>query len=208
MPKGKLLPAAAAVHALRRCADHARAGRGARRLRRRARATRCSRSRPPERMTAAPADLLALRRASAWCCSSRRSSAGRSSRPWRKGQPHPTIDNLNARIKAWWVMVLVIGLAFVFGRPGVILLFAFISFFALREFMTLTYTRRGDYWRPGRRLLRRAAGAVRAHLHRLVRAVLDLHPGLRVPAAADPRRRSPATPRASSSARRRSSGGS
>jgi phosphatidate cytidylyltransferase len=27
-----------------------------------------------------------------------------------KGQPHPTIDNLNARIKAWWVMVLVIGL--------------------------------------------------------------------------------------------------
>ncbi len=42
-------------------------------------------------------------------------------------------------------MVLVIGLAFVFGRPGVILLFAFISFFALREFLTLTYTRSADY---------------------------------------------------------------
>jgi phosphatidate cytidylyltransferase len=39
----------------------------------------------------------------------------------------------------------VIGLAFVFGRPGVILLFAFISFFALREFLTLTYTRSADY---------------------------------------------------------------
>ena len=25
------------------------------------------------------------------------------------GQPHGVIDNLNARIKAWWVMVLVIG---------------------------------------------------------------------------------------------------
>jgi phosphatidate cytidylyltransferase len=62
-----------------------------------------------------------------------------------KGMPHPTIDNLNARIKAWWVMVLVIGLAFVFGRIGVILLFAAISFFALREFLTLTYTRSGDY---------------------------------------------------------------
>ncbi len=62
-----------------------------------------------------------------------------------KGMPHSTIDNLNARIKAWWVMVLVIGLAFVFGRPGVILLFAFISFFALREFLTLTYTRSADY---------------------------------------------------------------
>ena len=49
-----------------------------------------------------------------------------------KGQPNSTIDNLNARIKAWWVMVLVIGLSFVFGKPGVILLFAFISFFALR----------------------------------------------------------------------------
>jgi len=62
-----------------------------------------------------------------------------------KGMPHPTIDNLNARIKAWWVMVLVIGLAFLFGRPGVILLFAMISFFALREFLTLTYTRSADY---------------------------------------------------------------
>jgi len=62
-----------------------------------------------------------------------------------KGQPNPTIDNLNARIKAWWVMVLVIGLSFMFGKPGVILLFAFISFFALREFMTLTYTRGADY---------------------------------------------------------------
>ncbi len=62
-----------------------------------------------------------------------------------KDQPHATIDNLNTRIKAWWVMVLVIGLAFLFGKPGVILLFAFISFFALREFLTLTYTRSADY---------------------------------------------------------------
>ncbi len=62
-----------------------------------------------------------------------------------KGAPHATIDNLNARIKAWWVMVGVIGFAFLFGRPGVTLLFLFISFAALREFMTLTYTRSADY---------------------------------------------------------------
>ena len=62
-----------------------------------------------------------------------------------KDQPHATIDNLNTRIKAWWVMVLVISLAFLFGRTGVILLFLFISFAALREFMTLTYTRSADY---------------------------------------------------------------
>ncbi len=61
------------------------------------------------------------------------------------GQPHGAIDNLNARIRAWWVMVLVIGLAFVFGKAGVIVLFLFVSFFALREFMSLTYTRRGDH---------------------------------------------------------------
>jgi phosphatidate cytidylyltransferase len=62
-----------------------------------------------------------------------------------KGQPHATIDNLNARIKAWWVMVLVIGCAFLFGKNGVIFLFLFISFASLREFMSLTYTRSGDY---------------------------------------------------------------
>lgn len=59
--------------------------------------------------------------------------------------PHSVIDNLNARIKAWWVMAAVIGLAFVFGAAGVIVLFFIISFFALREFITLTPTRRGDY---------------------------------------------------------------
>ncbi len=74
------------------------------------------------------------------------SATGWALKTWMaKGQPHSTIDNLNARIKAWWVMVIVISIAFVFGRPGVILLFAFISFFALREFLTLTYTRSADY---------------------------------------------------------------
>ncbi|MFO1415246.1 MAG: phosphatidate cytidylyltransferase [Burkholderiales bacterium] len=62
-----------------------------------------------------------------------------------KGQPHSTIDNLNARIKAWWVMVLVIGFSFLFGRPGVVLLFLCISFFALREFLSLMYSRTADY---------------------------------------------------------------
>lgn len=59
--------------------------------------------------------------------------------------PHPVIDNLNARINAWWVMVLVIGFAFLFGNIGVVVLFYCVSFYALREFMTLTPTRRSDY---------------------------------------------------------------
>ncbi|WP_136253397.1 phosphatidate cytidylyltransferase [Onishia niordana] len=63
---------------------------------------------------------------------------------WRKGR-NAVIDNLNARINAWWVMVLTIGIAFMFGLYGVILLFFLVSFYALREFLTLTPTRDGDY---------------------------------------------------------------
>jgi phosphatidate cytidylyltransferase len=56
------------------------------------------------------------------------------------------VENLNARIKAWWAMVVLMGLAFVGGRAGVVLLFAFCSFAALREFVTLTNARRADHW--------------------------------------------------------------
>ena len=38
-------------------------------------------------------------------------------------QPHGGIDNLNARIKAWWVMVTVTGIALLLGQAGVTLLF-------------------------------------------------------------------------------------
>lgn len=65
---------------------------------------------------------------------------------WRyRGQEHPVIDNLNARINAWWVMVAVLGAAFALGHSAVILLFALISFCALREFITLLPTRGSDY---------------------------------------------------------------
>ena len=62
-----------------------------------------------------------------------------------RGQPNSIIDNLNTRVKAWWLMVVLIGLAFMLGRIGVMLLFLFASFAALREFITLTYTRRSDH---------------------------------------------------------------
>lgn len=56
------------------------------------------------------------------------------------------IENLNARIKAWWVMVIAIGLALMAGLTGVVLLFGVCSFAALREFVTLMDTRRSDHW--------------------------------------------------------------
>ncbi|MCL2162499.1 MAG: phosphatidate cytidylyltransferase [Betaproteobacteria bacterium] len=61
------------------------------------------------------------------------------------GRTNPVIANLNARINAWWVMVLILALAFWAGNTAVILLFAFISLQALREYISVTYTRRGDY---------------------------------------------------------------
>jgi phosphatidate cytidylyltransferase len=66
---------------------------------------------------------------------------------YRSEKPLPaTLDNLNARIKAWWIMVAGISVAFLFGTGGVILLFAFVSFAALREYVTLTNTRQADRW--------------------------------------------------------------
>ena len=59
--------------------------------------------------------------------------------------PNPTIDNLNSRIRAWWVMVALMAAAFAFGKAGMIVLFALLSLAALREFITLTPTRRGDH---------------------------------------------------------------
>jgi phosphatidate cytidylyltransferase len=64
----------------------------------------------------------------------------------RGGAPDPMVDNLNQRIRAWWLMVILIGIAFLFGPTGVIVLFAIASFTALREFITLTETRRGDHY--------------------------------------------------------------
>jgi phosphatidate cytidylyltransferase len=60
--------------------------------------------------------------------------------------PSAVIDNLNARIKAWWVMIALVALAVWTGEMGLICLFAFVSFQSLREFISLTYTRRADHW--------------------------------------------------------------
>src|SRR4051794_24282131 len=56
-----------------------------------------------------------------------------------------TVRNLNARIKAWWVMVLVFALAFVVGKGLTLVLFALVSFYCLREFLSLTPTHPRDH---------------------------------------------------------------
>jgi phosphatidate cytidylyltransferase len=56
-----------------------------------------------------------------------------------------TVANLNARIWSWWVMAGVFAGALLVGPLGAVVLFALVSFFALREFITLTTTRRADH---------------------------------------------------------------
>lgn len=61
------------------------------------------------------------------------------------GRPVALVDHLNQRLQGWWAMTLTIGLALLAGRIGVIVLFAFVSFTALREFLTVAPTRRSDH---------------------------------------------------------------
>lgn len=63
-----------------------------------------------------------------------------------QGAPNAVIENLNTRIKAWWMIAAVTGLAFLAGEGGVVVLFALISFQALREYVSNISTRRGDHW--------------------------------------------------------------
>ena len=55
------------------------------------------------------------------------------------------VDNLNARLRSWWVMVSVFAFAFLLGKTATLVMFALVSFFALREFLTLTPTKPGDH---------------------------------------------------------------
>jgi phosphatidate cytidylyltransferase len=58
---------------------------------------------------------------------------------------HATIENLNARTRAWWKMCAIFALTLLVGRIGSLVLFALLSLLALREYITLIPTRRGDH---------------------------------------------------------------
>ncbi|MGB9471045.1 MAG: phosphatidate cytidylyltransferase [Candidatus Acidiferrum sp.] len=63
----------------------------------------------------------------------------------RDDDSRTTINNFNARIRAWWKMAAIFAVAVVSGRIGSLVLFGIISFLAMREYMTLVPTRRGDH---------------------------------------------------------------
>ncbi len=56
-----------------------------------------------------------------------------------------TALNLMDRIWAWWVMIGVLAVIFTLGRTAITVFFALCSVAALREFATITHTRRADH---------------------------------------------------------------
>lgn len=79
--------------------------------------------------------LLVLASLIGWVLSRRVTTSGRRA----------TIDNVNARIRAWWVMAAMFLAAIGTGTVGTIVLFSLVSFLALREFVTLAPTRPADH---------------------------------------------------------------
>lgn len=64
---------------------------------------------------------------------------------FRNDPAREVVANLNARIRAWWVMIAIVTGAVLAGRTAVVVLFGLISFLALREFVTLANVQRSDH---------------------------------------------------------------
>lgn len=65
-------------------------------------------------------------------------------------QPDSSINpailrKFNLRVRAWWMMCAILSLGLLLGPAATVVLFGLVSFWALREFITMTPTRRGDH---------------------------------------------------------------
>ena len=58
---------------------------------------------------------------------------------------NPVLDTYMTRVQSWWSMVALMGLALLLGKTGLMILFGFASFAALREFMTFTVKAKADH---------------------------------------------------------------
>lgn len=63
----------------------------------------------------------------------------------RADDNNPVVESFLTRLRSWWAMVVLFTMALIAGKVGIIVLFAFASFAALREFLTLTNKRRADH---------------------------------------------------------------
>ncbi|MEQ8789997.1 MAG: phosphatidate cytidylyltransferase [Pirellulaceae bacterium] len=65
-------------------------------------------------------------------------------------QPETTVNaavvrTFSYRLRAWWLMTAILVSGLFLGRIATVVLFGLVSFWALREFITMTPTRRGDH---------------------------------------------------------------
>ena len=63
----------------------------------------------------------------------------------RRVRPGANLSELSRRVKSWWIMAAVFFGAIAFDQRVSLLLFAFMSFWALKEYITLLPTRRADH---------------------------------------------------------------
>lgn len=62
----------------------------------------------------------------------------------KRVRPERDIGELVARVKSWWMMVIIFSFAMAISPTVSIIFFAFLSFLALKEFLSLVPTRRAD----------------------------------------------------------------
>ena len=63
-----------------------------------------------------------------------------------EGTINPAIVRMfQQRVQAWWLMYSVLAAGFLLGRVPTVVLIGLIAFWALREFISMTPTRRGDH---------------------------------------------------------------
>lgn len=56
-----------------------------------------------------------------------------------------TLRRFKHKLRVWWIMTAILVIGFLLHFIGTVLLFGLVSFWALREFVTMTPTRRGDH---------------------------------------------------------------
>lgn len=61
------------------------------------------------------------------------------------GRRVPGVETFAARVRSWWAMAILLALALLLGRTGVVMLFALLAFAALREFATYADKAREDH---------------------------------------------------------------
>ncbi len=61
-----------------------------------------------------------------------------------RARPEADFTELDARIRSWWVMAVIFGLALVLSRTISLVFLGFVSFLALKEYLSLIPTRRAD----------------------------------------------------------------